>query len=162
MAQKHMLSEDEGYRLLQEFGIPVPDHAVTHNIQEARTAAARIGYPVVLKVVSPSIVHKSDAGGVVTGINTEEGLEEAFNGIFRNVIAHLPDAPISGIIVEKEVSKGLELFIGGKTDPAFGRVLSCGLGGTTIELFRDFSLRVLPAGRAHLTDMIRQLRSYPL
>ena len=162
MAQKHMLSEDEGYRLLQEFGIPVPDHAVTHNIQEARTAAARIGYPVVLKVVSPSIVHKSDAGGVVTGINTEEGLEEAFNGIFRKVSAHLPDAPISGIIVEKEVSKGLELFIGGKTDPAFGRVLSCGLGGTTIELFRDFSLRVLPVGRAHLTDMIRQLRSYPL
>ena len=162
MEQKDMLTEDEGYRLLQDFGIPVPDHAVAKNIQQARDAAARIGYPVVLKVISPAIVHKSDARGVITGINSPEKMEAAFTGIFESVRKYKPDAPVSGIIVEKELSPGLELFIGGKTDPAFGRVISCGLGGTTIELFRDFSLRVLPVNRGVIAEMITQLHCYPL
>ena len=162
MEQKLMLPEDEGYRLLREFGIPVPDHEVVRDVREAEAAAARIGYPVVLKVVSPEIVHKSDAGGVMTGIDTPERLSRAFNGILESVRDQYPDAAITGIIVERELPPGLELFIGGKTDPSFGRVISCGLGGTTIELFHDFSLRVLPVNRDELVDMVRDLRSYPL
>ncbi len=157
-----MLMEDEGYRLLGNFGIPVPDHEVVRDVREAEAAAARIGYPVVLKVVSPAIVHKSDAGGVVTGIDNPEKLARAFNGIFESVRDQYPDTPVTGIIVEKEMPPGLELFIGGKTDPSFGRVVSCGLGGITIELFHDFSLRVLPVSRDELAGMLGDLRSYPL
>jgi acyl-CoA synthetase (NDP forming) len=111
MEQKQMLPEDEGYRLLQRFGIPVPDHEVITDVREAAAAAARIGYPVVLKVVSPAIVHKSDAGGVVTGIDTPERLSRAFMAILESVRDHYPDAAITGIIVEKEMPAGLELFI---------------------------------------------------
>jgi acetyl coenzyme A synthetase (ADP forming)-like protein len=162
MEPKQMLSEDEGYRLLRENGIPVPDHEVVREVSEAKAAAARIGYPVVLKVVSPALVHKSDTGAVMTGINTPERLSSAFDTIFKRVRDNYPDAPITGIIVEKEMPPGLEMFIGGKTDPSFGRLISCGLGGTTIELFPDFSLRILPASREELTGMLRDLRSYPL
>lgn len=162
MEHKEMLPEDEGYRLLQRFGIPVPDHEVVRDVGEAAAAAARISYPVVLKIVSPAIVHKSDAGGVVTGIDSPEKLSRAFVAILESVRDQYPDAPITGIIVEKEMPAGLELFIGGKTDPSFGRVITCGLGGTTIELFHDFSLRVLPVCRNDLEGMIRSLRSYPL
>jgi acetyl coenzyme A synthetase (ADP forming)-like protein len=162
MEQKQMLPEDEGYRLLADFGIPVPDYAVVSDVREAEAAALRIGYPVVLKVISPEIIHKSDAGGVKTGIDSPERLAEAFNDILKNVREYNPKALITGIIVEKQLTPGLELFIGGKIDPAFGRVISCGLGGTTIELFHDFSLRVLPVSHDELVGMIRDLRSYPL
>ncbi|MCE5297712.1 MAG: acetate--CoA ligase family protein [Methanoregulaceae archaeon] len=162
MEQKQLLPEDEGYRLLAEFGIPVPDYEVVRDVREAIAAAARIGYPVVLKVISPAIIHKSEVGGVKTGIDSHERLSEAFSGIFESVRYHNPEAPVTGIIVEKELPPGLELFIGGKIDPAFGRVISCGLGGTTIELFHDFSLRILPVSRDELSGMIRDLRSYPL
>ena len=104
MEQKLMLPEDEGYRLLREFGIPVPDHEVVRDVREAEAAAARIGYPVVLKVVSPEIVHKSDAGGVMTGIDTPERLSLAFNGILESVRDQYPDAAITGIIVERETA----------------------------------------------------------
>jgi acetyl coenzyme A synthetase (ADP forming)-like protein len=162
MEQKQMLTEDEGYHLLGDFGIPVPDYAVAGDIREAEAAAARIGYPVVLKVVSPAIIHKSDAGGVKAGIDSPGRLAEAFKSILESVRYHNPEAPIKGIIVEKELPAGLELFIGGRTDPAFGRVISCGLGGTTIELFHDFSLRVLPVSNEELAGMVRELRCYPL
>lgn len=162
MEQKQLLPEDEGYRLLAEFGIPVPDHEVVRDVREAIAAAARIGYPVVLKVISPAIIHKSEVGGVKTGIDSHERLSEAFSSILESVRYHNPEAPVTGIIVEKELPPGLELFIGGKIDPAFGRVISCGLGGTTIELFHDFSLRILPVSRNELSGMIRDLRSYPL
>ncbi|MDD1706010.1 MAG: acetate--CoA ligase family protein, partial [Methanoregulaceae archaeon] len=162
MEPKQMLSEAEGYRILGDSGIPVPDHEVVSDIREATAAAARIGYPVVLKVVSPAIIHKSDAGGVRTGIDTPDRLAEAYSSIVESIKNNYPDAPITGIIIEKELPPGLELFIGGKTDPAFGRVISCGLGGTTIELFRDFSLRVLPVSRGQLERMVQELQSYPL
>ena len=162
MEKKQMLPEDEGYRLLREFGIPVPDHEVVREVREAEAAAARIGYPVVLKVVSPEIIHKSDAGAIMTGIDTPESLSRAFNAILESVREHYPKAAITGMIVEKQLPPGLELFIGGKTDPSFGRVISCGLGGTTIELFHDFSLRVLPASHDELAEMVRDLKSYPL
>jgi acetyl coenzyme A synthetase (ADP forming)-like protein len=162
MEQKQMLQEDEGYCRLADFGIPVPDYAVVSDVREAEAAAARIGYPVVLKVISPVIIHKSDAGGVKTGIDSPERVSEAFSSILESVRYYNPEAPITGIIVEKELPPGLELFIGGKIDPAFGRVISCGLGGTTIELFHDFSLRILPVNRDELSGMVRDLQSYPL
>jgi len=160
--EKHLLTEDEGYHLLEKYGIPVPDHAVVSDIREAEAEAARIGYPVVLKILSPAIVHKSDAGGVRTGIQSPAELTAAFNTILSNVTRSHPDAPVKGVLVAQHLHPGLELFIGGKTDPAFGKVISCGMGGTTIELFPDFSLRLFPVDRAEIIRMVRELRVYPL
>ncbi|HON80914.1 MAG TPA: acetate--CoA ligase family protein [Methanoregulaceae archaeon] len=162
MAKRELLTEDEGYRMLARFGIPVPAFEVVTTAEEAALAAGRMGFPVVMKVVSPHIVHKSDVGGVITSITGEHEAREAFDRIMEQVVTHLPEGRVKGVIVESELPRGLELFIGGKTDPAFGRVLSFGLGGTAIEIFRDFSLRVLPAGRKELVSMVRETRGYPL
>jgi len=162
MEKRELLTEDEGYRLLAGFGIPVPVYEVVTTADAAARAAGRIGFPVVMKVISPQVVHKSDVGGVIRHITTEAGVREAFEQISENIATQLPDAQVEGIIIESELPSGLELFIGGKTDPAFGRVLSFGLGGTGIEIFRDFALRVLPAGKDELAAMVREIRGYPL
>ncbi|NYT06811.1 MAG: CoA-binding protein [Methanomicrobiales archaeon] len=162
MEKPELLTEDEGYRILAGFGIPVPAFEVATTADAAAEAAGRIGYPVVMKVVSPGVIHKSDVGGVITGIVGEQEVRDAFGRIMEQVAGELPDADITGVIIESELPRGLELFIGGKTDPAFGRVLTFGLGGTAIEIFRDFSLRVLPAGGDELAAMVREIRGYPL
>lgn len=162
MEKRRMLSEDEGYQLLSEFDIPVPGFELVKTVEEALEAAGRIGYPVVLKIRSPQVIHKSDVGGVIRHITSCEELRERFEKIFDNVRRNVPDATIEGIIVESEQKPGLELFIGGKTDPAFGRVISFGIGGTGIELFSDFSLRILPISREEIPRIIREIRGYPL
>src|SRR5690554_7332852 len=96
---ERMLTEPEGYRLLEMCGISVPPHQLVTSAGEARAAAGRIGYPVVMKVVSPEIVHKSDVGGVVTGIVDPDGVDEAFRAIMANSAARAPGATITGIIV---------------------------------------------------------------
>ncbi len=162
MEERELLTENEGYRVLSRFGIPVPAYELAASADEGVRAAERIGYPVVMKIVSPRVVHKSDMGGVLTHLTNEQDVREAYSRIMETVAAKIPDEEIRGVIVESELPPGLELFIGGKTDPAFGPVLSFGLGGTAIEIFRDFSLRILPVGREELAAMVREIRGYPL
>ena len=162
MENRQLLTEEEGYQMLARFGIPVPVYEVVTTADAAAEAAGRIGYPVVMKVVSPQVVHKSDVGGVIAHIMTGQGVREAFEQIMQNIAVQRPDADVKRIIIESELPRGLELFIGGKTDPAFGRVLSFGLGGTAIEIFRDFSLRVIPAEKEELAAMVREIKGYPL
>ena len=160
--QERMLTESEGYRLLDACGVPVPPHRVVACAGDARAAAGRIGYPVVMKVVSPEIVHKSDVGGVITGIEGPDEVEEAFGTLMRNAAARAPEATITGIIVEKQMPGGLEMLIGGKTDPAFGKVITFGLGGKLVELLEDVSIRVLPVTDDEIRAMIREIEGYRL
>jgi acetyl coenzyme A synthetase (ADP forming)-like protein len=162
MEKKRMLSEDEGYQLLSRFGIPVPVFELVSTAEEAREAAERIGYPVVLKIKSRQVIHKSDVGGVVRHIGGREELRLGFDKILESIRKKVPGAVIEGIVVESEQKPGIELFIGGKTDPSFGRVISFGTGGTAIELFPDFSLRILPISRDEIPRLIREIRGYPL
>ncbi|KQC03201.1 MAG: CoA-binding protein [Methanoculleus sp. SDB] len=157
-----MLTEPEGYALLGRYGIPVPPHRVVTGEADAVSAAAAVGYPVVIKVVSPDIVHKSDAGGVVTGIGDEKTLREAYAGMMDRIAAAAPDALVQGVIVERHMPPGLELIVGGKIDPAFGKVLTFGLGGTLVELVRDVAIRVLPLEDGDYADMVQSIRGYPL
>jgi acetyl coenzyme A synthetase (ADP forming)-like protein len=157
-----LLSEAEGYELLKTCGIPVPRHVVVRTAEEAGRAADGIGFPLVAKIVSPQVVHKSDAGGVITGITSAAAAEKAFTAITQNVRAAYPDAEIEGIILEAEQGPGLELIIGGKTDPAFGKVLTIGMGGTLVELIRDVAIRILPASGDEIRSMIHSLGGYPL
>jgi len=159
---ERMLTEPEGYGLLSAYGIPVPPHQVVTSAGDARAAAGRIGYPVVMKIVSSDIIHKSDVGGVVTAIESPEGVEEAFRTIMQNGAARAPEAAITGIIVEKQVPGGLEVLIGGKTDPSFGKVVTFGLGGKLVELLEDISIRVLPVTDDDIRTMVREIEGYRL
>jgi acetyl coenzyme A synthetase (ADP forming)-like protein len=157
-----MLKESEGYDLLAAFGVPVPGYRIVSGEAEAAAAAEAIGYPVVMKVVSAQVVHKSDAGGVVTGITGGEALKEAYASMIRTVRERVPGAVIDGVIIEQEMPPGLELIIGGKTDPTFGRVITFGMGGTLVELMKDVAIRVLPLTDEELRDMVRSIRGYRL
>ena len=157
-----MLTEPEGYRLLDSCGIPVPPHRLVASAADARAAAGEMGYPVVMKVVSPEIVHKSDVGGVIPGVEGPGEAEEAFRTIMRNSAARAPRAAVTGVIVEKQMPAGLEVLIGGKTDPSFGRVITFGLGGKLVELLEDVSIRVLPITDDEIREMIREIEGYRL
>jgi acetyl coenzyme A synthetase (ADP forming)-like protein len=157
-----LIPEAEGYDLMARYSIPVPRYSVARDRDGAGQAAETIGFPVVMKIVSPEIVHKSDAGGVITGIRSGEEAKRSFDRIVRSVNDQKPGVKIDGVIIEQQMEPGLELFIGGKTDPAFGKVITAGFGGTMVELLRDVSIRVLPVDDHEIRSMARELKGYPL
>ena len=157
-----MLSESEGYDLLTRYGIPTPKYRIVTRAEDAGAAAEAIGFPVVMKIISPQIIHKSDAGGVIVGVGTKEGAQSAFNQIVSSARAYNPNAEITGVIVENQAAPGLELIVGGKTDPTFGKVITFGIGGTLVELMKDVTLRILPVDEQEIREMVREINSYPL
>jgi acetyl coenzyme A synthetase (ADP forming)-like protein len=157
-----LLSEAEGYELLNTAGVPIPRFQVARTAEEAEKAAEAAGYPLVMKVISPDIIHKSDAGGVITGIGSAGDVREAFGKIRKNVEAYKPGAVVSGIMVEQQLPPGLELIIGGKTDPTFGKVITIGLGGKLVELLHDVAIGVLPIDESDIRSMVHGLRGYRL
>jgi acetyl coenzyme A synthetase (ADP forming)-like protein len=157
-----MLSESEGYDLLREYGVPVPAYRIVMTPHEAAEAAETIGFPVVMKIISPQIIHKSDAGGVVVGIGSRDAAAAAFDRIIIGAKKYRKDAEIKGVIVEQQAEPGLELIIGGKTDPAFGKVITFGMGGTLVELMKDITLRIMPLDEETIRQMIREIDGYPL
>jgi acetyl coenzyme A synthetase (ADP forming)-like protein len=159
---RRLLSEAEGYGLLKNHGIPVPLFSVITSHQEVHAAADKTGYPLVMKVISPQVIHKSDAGGVITGILSGPEAETAFDTIVRNVQAYDKTATISGLIIEQQKEKGLEILIGGRIDPTFGKVITVGMGGTLVELIRDVSIRVLPVVQSDINAMLQELQAYRL
>jgi len=160
--ENRMLSEAEGYDLLKKNDIPVPEHKIAKNTDEAVKTAEEIGYPVAMKIVSLQVVHKSDAGGVVIGVKNKEEVKNAFDKIIHSVKEKVPNAEIKGIIIEKQMPSGLELIIGGKTDPSFGKVITFGLGGKLVELMKDVSIKVLPIEKDEIQKMIREIKAYSL
>ncbi|PWB49990.1 MAG: CoA-binding protein [Candidatus Methanoperedenaceae archaeon] len=160
--EKKLLSEAEGYDLLSQYGIPVPEHKIAADANEAVKTAEKIGYPLAMKIVSPQVVHKSDAGGVVIGIKNKDEVKNAFDLIMQSVKEKVPGAEINGIIIEKQMLSGLELIIGGKNDPSFGKVITYGLGGKLVELMKDVSIKVLPIEKDEIEKMIREIKGYSL
>ena len=159
---KRMLSESESYELLKQYGVPVPEHTIVKTAAEAGKVAEKIGFPVDMKIHTPQIVHKSDAGGVIVCISSKQAAEEAFKKIVENAKAYNPEAEIKGVVVEQQAAPGLELIIGGKTDPAFGKVLTFGMGGTLVELMKDVTLRILPISEEEIRKMVREIHGYPM
>ncbi|MDD1670696.1 MAG: acetate--CoA ligase family protein [Methanomicrobiales archaeon] len=157
-----LLTEPEGYEILKRAGIPVPAHGVARDPEEAVRIASEIGFPVVMKIVSPGIIHKSDVGGVIRKLDDPEKVRSAFREILANVKERMPGAAIGGVIVEQELPGGLEVFIGGKTDPAFGKVLTFGMGGTLVEILKDVALRVLPLRDGDAKEMVEEIRGHRL
>jgi acetyl coenzyme A synthetase (ADP forming)-like protein len=162
LMERTMLSESEGYDLLRGYGVPVPQYRIVMTPHDAADAAETIGFPVVMKIISPQIVHKSDAGGVVVGVGSREAAVAAFEKIISGAKKYNNDAEIKGVIVEQQAEPGLELIIGGKTDPAFGKVLTFGMGGTLVELMKDITLRILPLDEETVRQMVKEINGYPL
>ncbi|MBN2735161.1 MAG: acetate--CoA ligase family protein [Methanomicrobiaceae archaeon] len=159
---KWMLSEAEGYEFLKKYDVPVPKYKIVTSPDEAALASEDIGYPVVMKIVSPQILHKSDAGGVIVGVKNQSEAKDAYNQIISSVKSCKPEADIEGVIVEEMAKPGVELIIGGNTDSAFGKTITFGIGGTLVEFVKDVSLRILPLKEAEVRQMVKEINSYKL
>ncbi len=158
----HPLLEPEAACLVQSYGIPYPDHALVHTPEEAALAAEKLGGPVVLKVVSPDIPHKSDVGGVMTGLIPGAMIRPAAQALFDRVRARCPQSRLEGLLVCRQAEPGLELIAGGIQDLTFGPVVMLGLGGIYAEVLRDVVMRVSPLERGEAEEMLHELRAYPL
>ena len=154
------LSEDRALDLLRAYGLPVPLYRLCAGADEAADFAAQCGYPVVLRVVSPQIVHKSEVKGVVLNLPDEPSLREAYDAMFRSIRAAAPEAEIRGVLVRGMIAPGYEVILGAKRDPSFGPTLMFGLGGIYVELFRDVTFGLAPLGRLAAGRMVRRVKVY--
>jgi acetyl coenzyme A synthetase (ADP forming)-like protein len=156
------LPENEAVKILAMYGLPVVPSVMTTSPDEAVSAARKIGYPVVMKVVSDDIIHKSDVGGVVLDVGSAEEAERTYEAIVENIMKINPETSIRGIQVSKMISSGEEVILGVKRDPLFGPVIMFGLGGLYVEVFRDVSFRVAPVDEIIADGMIKQIKSYKI
>ena len=156
--KRYKLLEPESKELIAAFGITTARHTVTASVKEAIQAATSIGYPIVLKIVSPDISHKTDVGGVKVGIKDAEGVKAAYEEIMKNVNIKKPDARIEGILVEKMATPSTEVIIGGLRDPQFGPAVMFGLGGIFVEFYKDVSFRIAPLEEYDAIDMIHEIK----
>jgi acetate---CoA ligase (ADP-forming) len=161
--QARTLDEAEGKALLRQAGIDVLDSGVARTPDEALQIAQRIGYPVVAKVVSADITHKSDVGGVALDLRDGPQLLDAWDRIHAAVRGSAPGARIDGLLVESMApGGGIETLVGVTRDPVFGPVITFGVGGLHVELFRDVARRVLPLSREEAFSLVREIRAFPL
>jgi len=160
--EQRNLLEPEALALLSEYGLPVPRHELVKTPGQAFAAAKRIGYPVVLKVVSGAIVHKSEIGGVRTGLGGEEALKSAWEEVSRAVDSAGERSSLEGFLLCEQAPPGPECIIGIVKDPQFGHAIMFGLGGIFVELIKDVAFRVLPITRADAAELVKETKSYKL
>lgn len=159
--RKFLLAQ-EGQLILEAVGLPGPQNGIAKSIHEAVEIAESIGYPVVMKVVSRDILHKSDVGGVLLDLENKSEVLDAYQTIIHNCKAFKRDAIIDGIEVVAQVKPGTEVIIGGRQDKAFGPVIMFGLGGIYVEVMKDISFRAVPVSSRDISLMVKEIRSYPL
>lgn len=152
------LSEVQALALLQSYGVPVVATKFAASRPAAVDAATEIGYPIVMKVVSPEIVHKTDVGGVVLDIRSAEEAGAAYDGIVRDVRRRAPDARVQGVLVTRQLRGGRETIVGVTRDPAFGPLVMFGLGGVFTEVLRDVVFRIAPLTQADARNMVDGIR----
>ncbi|MDE3096023.1 MAG: acetate--CoA ligase family protein [Chloroflexota bacterium] len=157
-----LLTEIEAKQVLEEAGIRVSPARLAKTAGEAATIADGLGYPVVLKVVSPQITHKSDVGGVELDIASAADVRAAFDRIVAAARQHAPDATIDGVAVQRMEPPGIEVIVGMTKDPQFGPVLMFGLGGILVEVLKDVAFRVVPLTERDARQMIHEIKGYPL
>ncbi|MCX8208390.1 MAG: acetate--CoA ligase family protein [Sulfolobales archaeon] len=156
---RNKLLEHEAYEFLKVYELPVPKFGLATTKEEAAEIAEKIGYPVVLKIVSPDIVHKSDVGGVKVNISSEQEVRKWFEVIMSNVRSRAPAARVSGILVQEMVPQDLEVIVGATRDAVFGPVVMFGLGGIFVEVLRDVSIRITPITEYDAEEMLREIKA---
>jgi len=159
--RKYLL-EPEAKALCQEYGIPVTKFKVATSVEEAVKFAEGIGYPVVLKIVSPEVIHKFDVGGVVLNLKNASEVKDAYDRIIKSVKKHKPEAKITGILVQEMAPASTEVIVGATKDPQFGPALMFGLGGIFVEVLKDVTFRIAPITEDDAKEMITEVKAYPI
>ena len=160
--EKRSLLETEAKELLKEYGIPVPDFKLIKSEDEITGLAKEINFPIVMKIVSPDIIHKTDAGGVKLNIKDEKEAESAYQEIIFQAKKYNKEARIEGVIVYPMVPQGTEIIIGMMKDPHFGPVAMFGLGGIFVEVLKDVSFRIIPLEERDAREMITEIKGYEI
>src|SRR4029077_16696845 len=142
------LTAPEGKVVCEAYGIPVPKEGVAKSAAEAASIAAAMGFPVVLKIVSPEILHKTEAGGGLVGVKRADEVQKGYDTIIANARKYNPKANVLGVQVQQMLAGGQEVIIGAVTDPVFGKLVAFGLGGVLVEVLKDISFRLAPATEA--------------
>ncbi len=156
------MGDTEAREVLEAYGIPLPKTGLAATADEAVTLAESIGYPVVMKIASPDILHKSDIGGIKLNISSASEVRDAFDLLVYRGKRHMPDATIWGCQIQQQVKGGREIIIGVNRDPQFGPLIMFGLGGIYVEALKDVTFRVAPIDRRAATEMLDEIRSYKL
>ena len=157
--KRSALLEEEGQEILRAYGFPLPASKLAKSKKEAVAASKKIGYPVVLKIASPQIIHKSDAGGVKVNLQNAKDVENAFDTIIKNAKKYNKKADIKGVLVVEMVKGGKEMIIGSKLEPGFGPVVMLGMGGIYVEVLKDVTFRLAPMTNIEADDMISSIKT---
>jgi acetyl-CoA synthetase (ADP-forming) len=157
---RHTLLEPEAKSICLEYGIPTPSFKIATSATTASAFAGELGYPVVLKIVSPDIVHKTEVGGVIVGLSSSYAVESAYQRILRSVQSHRKDARILGVLVQKMAPEATEVIVGSVNDPQFGHTILFGLGGVFVEILKDVSFRIAPLEERDAREMIHEIKGY--
>jgi len=160
--EKRSLLETEAKELLAEYNISIPAFRLIQNKEDINQIKNDIGYPIVMKIVSPEIIHKSDAGGVIVNIKNKEEAETAYQEIILKAKEYNDKARIIGVIAYEMVPQATEIIIGVIKDPHFGPVIMFGLGGIFVEVLKDVSFRVLPIEERDAEEMIAEIKGYKI
>ncbi len=156
------IGDAEARVVLEAYGFPIPESRLAETPEEAIEFAEEIGYPVVLKIASPDILHKTDVGGIKLNVNTPGDVRDAFDLIVYRASRYVPDAQVWGCLVQEMVTGGREVLVGMNRDPQFGPLVAFGLGGIYVEALKDVAFRIAPFSEEEAREMIREIRSYPL
>ena len=156
------LLEEEGQEILRAYGFPLPKSSLAKNENESAKIAKKIGYPVVMKIASPQIIHKSDAGGVKVNLTNDNEVKAAFKEIVKNAKKYNKKAVIKGVLVVEMVKGGKEMIIGSKLEPGFGSVIMLGMGGIYVEVLKDVTFRLAPVTDREAYDMISSIKTKKL
>ena len=157
--KRSALLEEEGQEILRAYGFPLPASKLAKSKKEAVAASKKIGYPVVLKIASPQIIHKSDAGGVKVNLQNAKDVENAFDTIIKNAKKYNKKADIKGVLVVEMVKGGKEMIIGSKLEPGFGPVVMLGMGGIYVEVLKDVTFKLAPMTNIEADDMISSIKT---
>ncbi len=157
-----LLTEVEAKQVLKEAGLAVVETRLAKSKAEAQKTARELGFPVVLKIVSPDIVHKSDIGGVKLGLKDEAAVAGAFDEIMAAAKEANPKASVHGVSVQKMARPGTEVILGVSKDPQFGPVIMFGLGGVLVEVLKDVAFRIVPLTPRDASQMVREIKGFPI
>jgi acetyltransferase len=157
-----LMAAEPAFRLFESIGIPTAPTVLARSANEAAAAAEKMGFPVVLKVESAQITHKSDVGGVVLKLASGAAVRDAFGQINDQVRANVPSAKIDGVVVQRMAGEGVEMILGVKRDPLFGPVVLCGFGGVLVEVLKDVAIGIPPLSQGQARDMIGRLRGFAI
>ena len=156
------LLEEEGQEILRAYGFPLPKSILAKNEKDAVKSARKIGYPIVLKIASPQIIHKSDAGGVKVNLTNDKDVTTSFREIVKNAKKYNKKAEIKGVLVNEMIKGGKEMIIGSKLEPGFGPVVMLGMGGIYVEILKDVTFKLAPMTDVESNDMISSIKTKKL